>query len=123
MTTALTKLELAESHLERVLASWDPPDWAALSIFGFHALENAVDAACLHLGASLQKTHPARVAAARQLHEDHGFADVSELLHDLNETRKNESYGDDVPVPELDPEETATRIGAYVKTVREFIET
>lgn len=120
MTTGIAKLELAESHLQRVLLACDPPDWAALSIFGFHALENAVDAACLHLSVSLQSTHP-RVAAARQLHKEHGCDDVSEWLHDLNETRKNKSYGD-VPAPELDAQETAAQIESYVKAGRKFLE-
>lgn len=117
---ARAKLELAEAQLERVLTSWDPPDWADLSHYGFHALENSVDAACLHLGIHLQKSHVARQEAAEQLHEQHGFDDVSELLHDLNETRKSESYGD-VEAPELDPADIAARVEAYVDRVRELL--
>ena len=85
---AETKLSLAEAQLERVQMAWDPPDWADLSHYGFHALENAVDAACLHLGIAIHKHHPARVDAARRLTRGHGFDDVSDLLHDLNEVRK-----------------------------------
>ena len=47
---------------------------------------------------------------------------MSELLRDLNETRKSESYGD-VPAPELDAEETASQIEAYVEAVRTLIGT
>ena len=119
---AVRKLKLAELQLERVLMAWDPPDWADLSIYGFHALENAVDAACLHLALPVQKSHPARQEAADQLCRAHGFDDVSELLRDLNETRKSESYGD-VPAPELDAEETASQIEAYVEAVRTLIGT
>ena len=57
MATPLEKLELAESQLERVLSSLDPPDWASLSHFGFHSTEYAVDAVCIHLGIRIQKTH------------------------------------------------------------------
>ena len=57
-----------------------------------------------------------------QPHAAHGFDDVSELLRDLNETRKSESYGD-VPAPELDAEETASQIEAYVEAVRTLIGT
>lgn len=121
MSTSLEKLELAERQLERALSSWDPPDWADLSHYGFHALENAVDAASLHVGVSVQKSHPARVAAAARLHLNHDLDDVSNLLQDLNEVRKSESYGDR-PAPSLDPEDTVVRIEAYVASVRELIE-
>ena len=120
MITALEKLELAERQLERVQTAWDPPDWFDLSHYGFHALENAVDAACIHLGIDLQQSHPARQEAAELLHKEHGFDDVSELLRDLNETRKSESYGD-IPAPELDPEETASQIESFVEAVRRLI--
>ena len=120
MATALTKLALAEQQLERVQAACDPPDWADLSIYGFHALENAVDAACLHLGIPVQTNHPARQAAAKRLHDTHGFDDVADLISDLNETRKRESYGD-VEAPELDVDETAAQIESYVEAVRDLL--
>ena len=122
MTTWLDKLKLAETQLERVHpSSRDPVDWAELSHFGFHALENAVDAASLRVGLSIQKTHPSRVSAAERLHLDHGLADVSELLQDLNAVRKSEAYGD-VVAPVLHPEDTAVEIDQYVRSVRELIE-
>lgn len=119
-SAAFTKLELAEKQLARVQMAWDPPDWADLSHYGFHALENAVDTACVHLRMAIQKTHPARQAAAGQLSRLHGFDDVSGLLHDLNETRKSESYGD-VAAPELDPGDTASQIETYVEAVRTLL--
>ena len=122
MATPLEKLELAESQLERVLSSLDPPDWASLSHFGFHSTENAVDAACIHVGIRIQKTHYARVSAASQLHKEHALQDVSALRADLSEVRKSEAYGD-VPAPKLDAEDTATLIEEYVRSVRELIET
>ena len=118
---ALTKL-VAERQLERVRMAWDPLDWADLSHYGFHALENAVDAACVHLGITIQKTHPARQDAAGRLSRLHGFDDVSSLLHDLNETRKSESYGD-VTSPDLDAEDTASQIETYVEAVRTLLRT
>ena len=75
----------------------------------------------LQVGLSLQKTHPARVVAASELHSVHGLDDVSSLLKDLNEVRKREAYGD-VRAPELNLEDTASRIEAYVRSVRDFIE-
>ncbi len=117
---ALEKLRLAETQLDRVLSSWDEPDWADLSIYGFHTLENGVDAAWLHVGKRLVRDHPSRVDAARHLHEKHGLPDVSDLLYDLNETRKSESYGD-IEAPELDAEETATHIEQFIDAVRELV--
>ena len=51
----------------------------------------------------------------------HGLDDVADLLRDLNETRKSESYGD-VAAPELDAEETALQIETYVEAVRTLLE-
>ena len=119
-TTAANKLALAEQQLTRVQDAWAPPDWADLSHYGFHALENAVDAACLHLGLDVHTNHPARQVAAGQLHREHGFDNVSDLLGDLNEARKSESYGD-IEAPELDAEDTATQIENYVAAVQELV--
>ena len=57
---------------------------------------------------------------AKQLHREHGLDDVSDLLDDLNETRKSESYGD-IEAPELDAEDTAMRIESYVEAVRKLL--
>ncbi len=122
MSNAEGKLILAMSQLERVRMAWDPPDWADHSHYGFHALENAVDAACLHLGRPVERTHPARQEAAQWLHDAHDFDDVSELLQDLNETPKSESYGD-VEAPELDAEETVTEIETFVDAVEALLGT
>lgn len=122
MSNAAAKLGLAMSQLERVQMAWDQPDWADLSHYGFHALENAVDAACLHLDIPFERSHSARQEAAERLHEAHGFDDVSTLLHDLNEARKSESYGD-VEAPELDAEETAAEVETFVKAVQALIGT
>lgn len=81
-----------------------------------------MDAACLHLGRTVAKTHPARQEAAQWLHDAHGLDDVSELLHDLNETRKSESYGD-VEAPELDAEETVTEIETFVAAAEALLGT
>ena len=118
--TPAEKLELARAQLVRALDAWDPPDWADLSHYGFHALENALDAACLHLGIGMTANHRVRQEAAHSMHLEHGMDDVSELLGDLNETRKSESYGD-VVAPELDAEETVNRIAAYVEAVEALV--
>lgn len=118
--TPAEKLQRARRQLEKAFRAWDPPDWADLSHYGFHALENSVDAACLQLGIALTASHWTRQEAAQRLHRDHGMDDVSELLGDLNEARKSEAYGD-VVTPELDAEETVGRIEAYVEAVEALI--
>ena len=101
--------------------AWDPVDWADLSHYGFHALENAIDAACAHFGLeSAGNSHWKRVERALELHRDHGLDDVSDLLRDLNETRKSESYGD-VTAPPLDAEDTAVSIEGYVEAVGKLL--
>ena len=115
------KIKLARRQLERVQMAWDPADWADLSHYGFHALENAIDAACAHFGLeSTRNFHWKRVELARQLHRDHGLDDVSDLFRDLNETRKSENYGD-VAAPSLDAEDTATSIERYVEAVEKLL--
>ena len=43
--TADESFRLALRHLERVRGSWDPPDWAELSFYGFYCLEACIVAA------------------------------------------------------------------------------
>lgn len=121
-TTAGEKLELAGRHLERVLAAWDEPtDWDDLSLYGFYCLEAAVEAAALHLGLSTSRRHWEKADTARELHQNHALPDVEHLLRDLNDARKAAAYGD-IESPDLDAEETASRIEEYVEAVAELIE-
>lgn len=121
MASAVEKLALAKRHLERVQVAWDEPtDWDDLSLYGFYALEAAVDAACNHLRITATKSHPSRVDAAVELARDHGLADISELLRDLNDARKSVAYGD-IGLPQLNAEETATDIETYIDAVRDLI--
>ena len=120
MATPSAKLKLAQSHLERVLAAWDPPDWSDLSLYGFYALEAAVEAAALHFAVPARKAHWARVDAAEELHEGHGLPDVAGLLRDLNDSRKSVAYGD-VQAPDLDAEHVATAIELYVDAVAALV--
>ena len=120
MATAAEKLALARKHLEQARDAWDPPDWADLSFYGFYSLEAAVEAAAIHHGISVTRSHWSRVEAAEQLHKDHGLPDVAELLGDLNETRKSEAYGD-VEAPELDAEDVISGIDTYVEAVDRLV--
>jgi len=114
------KIELARKHLEKVLVSWNPPDWADLSVYGFYCLEAAVDAAALKLGIDIQAQHWSRVNVAKELHTMHGLPNVSNLLKDLNDVRKSEAYGD-IDAPEMDAEEVSAEIERYVDAVSKII--
>jgi hypothetical protein len=110
------KLALAQRHLQRALSAWSAPDWDDLSLYGFYCLENAVEAAALHVGLEPTNVHSEKADIALVLHEEHGLPDVSDLLVDLNAARKAVAYGD-VEAPELDAEDVATQIEEFVETV------
>ena len=118
---ATEKLALAQRRLRRVQDAWDDPtDWDDLYLYGFYALEAAIDCACLHLGESPQKAHWSRADAAQRL-PGHGLDDVSDLLRDLNEGRKSIAYGDVEP-PALNAEETAAKIEGFIDSVARLLE-
>ena len=122
MTQAVEKLALAMRHLERVQMAWDEPtDWDDLSLYGFYALEAAVDAALIHLGSVTSRVHSARVDASSGLLSEHGLPDVSDLLRDLNDARKSVAYGD-VELPELEAEDVAQDIETYIEAVKLLLE-
>lgn len=121
MASAADKLAIAQHHLGRVQEAWGhPTNWDDLCLYGFYALEAAVDCACLHFGASIDRKHWTRVTAAQELSR-HGLEDVSDLLRDLNEGRKSVAYGD-VELPELDAEAVAVRIEEYVDSISKLVQ-
>ncbi len=121
MVLIFEKLTLARRHLERVQRAWhEPTDWDDLALYGFYALEAAVDCAGLHFGISRGQGHRGRTSLAKVLSR-RGLDDVSDLLRDLNEARKSVAYGD-VGLPELDPEDVASRIEAYIESISALIE-
>lgn len=116
-------LRRARNHLERVRdAAPHPTDWFDLTIYGFYCVEAAVMAAASFAGFSVDKTHPAKAAAARSLANRHGLPDVSTLLATLNAARKAAAYGDR-PLPPLDPAQLLTEAEQYVESVANFIGT
>ena len=115
------KLLLAQKHLKKVLSAWDAPtDWDDLSLYGFYCLEAAVEAAATHVGLAVSKKHWEKADLAAQLHEKHGLPEIEQLLRDLNDARKAAAYGD-IEDPDLDAEETASEIEAYVNAVADLI--
>jgi hypothetical protein len=116
------KLALARRHLERVLGAWDDPtDWDDLSLYGFYCLEAAVAAAATGVGLAISKKHWEKADVAGELHENYGLPDIEQLLRDLNDARKAAAYGD-IPAPDLNTEDVASEIEAYVDAVADLIE-
>lgn len=114
-------LDLAEKHLEKVLAAWDEPtDWLDLTLYGFYCIENAVMAAALHLDVRVARSHPSKIAAARVLHESHRLPEVAPLLERLNQARKAVAYGD-VDLPDMDAEDASRAVEEYVIAVRDLL--
>ena len=97
-----------------------PTDWSDLSLYGFYCLEAAIAAAAVHALIDLPPVHWKKAKVARLLHERHGLPDIDGLLADLNQARKGAAYGD-VELPDLDPEDVALDIKAYVEAVRYFV--
>jgi hypothetical protein len=120
--TAQEKIAIAQKHLRKVQAAWDvPTDWEDLYLYGFYCLEAAVEAASLSVRIELSTRHWKKVEAAAQLHTEYGLTDIQQLLLNLNVGRKAAAYGD-VEEPELEAEDIAVAIEAYVKEVEAFVE-
>lgn len=118
---AQKQLELAEKHLDRVQsAGFEPTDWDDLVIYGFYCLEATVMAAAIHFGVEVKRTHWSKADASETLHASKGLPEVKDLLESLNQARKAMAYGD-VPRPDLDPEDIAAQIEAYVDEVGTMI--
>ena len=71
---------------------------------------------------NVQRTHSAKVAAAKQLAQNQGLPDISDLLVKLNAARKATAYGD-TPMPDLSltAEALSGEIEDYVDAVRAFV--
>lgn len=118
MPTAQEKLVLARHHLAKIQP--DTEDLDDLSIYGLYCLEAAVEAAALHVQIKITKRHYEKARVADELHTQHGLPDVSDLLFDLNDSRKAVAYGD-VEAPDLENEEVVSEIERYVKAVEELV--
>ena len=59
---------------------------------------------------------------ARYLATEHHLPEVENLLVDLNTMRKHEECGDVDPPDNLDPEDVASEIEAYVEQVGKLVQ-
>ncbi len=116
------RLELARQQLAKVQVAWlHPTDWADVTIYGMHALENAVVAAANHHGFEVKKTHWDKVAVAEKLHNEHQLPSVGDLLTELNELRKGFSYGEPTTEPTMSAEDIAIDIERYINAVTRLV--
>jgi hypothetical protein len=114
---------LAREQLAKVQVAWlDPTDWSDLTIYGFHACENAVLAAAEALKISVKRTHWDKAEVADRLHKDHRLPDISALLTELNELRKGFAYGEMTIDPSMSAEDIAGAIEHYLDAVSDLLE-
>lgn len=112
------RLQLAKNELAKAqVGAFEPVDWLEVALFAFYALENAVCAAADFHGVSWKRDHPSKVAAAEALHRSHDLPDVQQLLIDLNELRKSESYGEVRPPVDRTAEDVVADVEAYLVAV------
>lgn len=118
MSSPQDRIELARRELGKAqVAAIDPVDWLDLALYSFYALENAVVAAGDHEGIAWRRTHESKVEASSELHQRFGLPDVADLLRDLNELRKSESYGEIRPPVSRSAEDIVSEVEEYVGEV------
>jgi len=114
------RLALAKRELEKAqVAAIDPVDWLDLALYSFFALENAVVAAGELEGIPWKRTHESKIEVAEILHERSGLPDVAELLRELNELRKSESYGEMRPPERRSAEDIVGEVENYVDEIEQ----
>jgi len=125
------RLVEARKHLTRAKEQWDqavvdswPPVEAAECVTKcFYSYENALVAAATALGVRWTKNHYQKADLARKLFDDNKVkTDVSDLLRDLNDLRKDVSYGE--PGKELadtDLEELVSNLETFLGDVDDLI--
>ncbi|MGH2659012.1 MAG: hypothetical protein ACRDHS_04925 [Actinomycetota bacterium] len=112
------RLDLAKRELGKAqVAAIEPVDWLDVALYSFYALENAVAAAADNLGVSWKRSHASKVEASELLRDRFSFPDVADLLQDLNELRKSESYGEIRPPHGRTAEDIVTEVEDYVQYV------
>ena len=115
MSSPRDRIELAKRELGKAqVAAIDPVDWLDVALYSFYALENAVAAGGDLEGISWKRTHDSKIEVAQELHQRLGLPDVSDLLRDLNELRKSESYGEIRPPVSRSAEDIVGEVEEYV---------
>jgi len=103
--------------------SWEPADPAECVTKCFYAYENALVAAATALGTAWTKKHYEKAALAKKLFEQNKLkTDVSDRLVNLNELRKDVSYGDPgEELSEVDLEDLVSELELFLDEVGELV--
>lgn len=127
------RLKEAEAHLARArkqwngaaVDSWDPAEPADCVTKCFYSYENALVAAATALGTAWTKKHYEKATLAKKLFEQNKLkTDISDLLAELNELRKDVSYGDPgEDLSETNLEELVSGLELFLDEVGELIAT
>ena len=72
------------------------------------------------MGSVPQRNTGRKVDLAKDLHSKRGLPDIGDLLSDLNDAHKAAAYGD-MDRPDLDAEDIASQIEAYVDAVAAIV--
>ena len=100
MLSPRDRIELAKRELGKAqVAAIDPVDWLDIAVF------------------SLKRSHDSKVEISEVLRDRLGLPDVADLLRDLNELRKSESYGEVKPPQSRSAEDIVTEVEEYVLEV------
>ncbi len=114
-------IKVAQEHLKRVQAAWNPPDWSDLGTYGLYCLEALVRAAAMKAGETPIRNHWGKADQARNLSERHNLPDIEDLLKGLNVLRKATAYGDmEFDESDYDAEDISIKIEDYFNKVSAF---
>jgi hypothetical protein len=126
------RLKDANSHLARardqwegaVSDSWAPEEPADCVTKCFYSYENALVAAATALGTTWTKKHYEKADLAKRLFTQHKLKiDISRTLVELNELRKDVSYGDPgEALSDVDLEDLVTQLERFLNEVGELVE-
>jgi hypothetical protein len=127
------RLELANRHLRRAkeqfdeaaVDSWEPREPAECVTKCFYSYGNAISAAAAAIGLDVPDNHYDKAKlASRLFEEDRLVIDIHDLLLELNELRKNVSYGEPGPeLAETDLDGLLNGLEQYLEDVQKLIET
>jgi uncharacterized protein (UPF0332 family) len=103
--------------------SWEPSDPAECVTLSFYSYENAVEAAALVVGEPLKKVHSYKARLAAKLASQGRLkTDVSRRLVELNDLRKDVSYGEaGHNLSQTDLEDTVSDLESLIDEVNDLI--
>ena len=106
------------------MAAWEPAEPADCVTKCFYAFENAVVAAAIVLGIPWEKNHWHKADLAAELYRRGDVKrDVHDLLHHLNDARKDISYGDPGPaLADIDLEDLVSDLEAYLSQIAAVVD-